>query len=42
MAMLRQILERLELTLNVAKTKVVDAYAGKFDFLGFTALDGKR
>jgi hypothetical protein len=41
MAMLRQILERLELTLNVAKTKVVDAYAGKFDFLGFTAWMGK-
>lgn len=41
MAMLRQILERLELTLNGAKTKVVDAYAGKFDFLGFTAWMGK-
>jgi hypothetical protein len=32
MATLRQILERLELTLNVGKTKEVDAYAGKFDF----------
>lgn len=41
MAMLRQILERLELTLNRMKTKVVDAYAGKFDFLGFTAWMGK-
>jgi group II intron reverse transcriptase/maturase len=41
MAVLRQILERLELTLNVAKTKVVDAYAEKFDFLGFTAWMGK-
>jgi RNA-directed DNA polymerase len=36
MAVFRQILERLELTLNVAKTKVVDANEGKFDFLGFT------
>jgi group II intron reverse transcriptase/maturase len=41
MAMLRQILERLKLTLNGAKTKVVDAYAGKFDFLGFTAWMGR-
>lgn len=41
MAMLRQILEWLELTLNVAKTKVVDAYTGKFDFLGFTIWLGR-
>jgi group II intron reverse transcriptase/maturase len=41
MAMLRQILERLELTLNRTKTKVVDAYAEKFDFLGFTAGMGR-
>jgi group II intron reverse transcriptase/maturase len=41
MAMLRQILERLELTLNGTKTKVVDAYAEKFDFLGFTACMGR-
>lgn len=41
MVMLRQILERLELTLNEAKTKVVDAYVGKFDFLGFTAWMGR-
>ena len=41
MAILRQILTRLELTLNGAKTKVVDAYAGKFDFLGFTAWMGR-
>jgi group II intron reverse transcriptase/maturase len=41
MAMLRQILERLELTLNRKKTKVVDAYAEKFDFLGFTAGMGR-
>jgi len=36
MIVLRQILERLELTLNEAKTQVVNAYKGKFDFLGFT------
>jgi group II intron reverse transcriptase/maturase len=36
MIVLRQILERLELTLNEAKTQVVNAYEGKFDFLGFT------
>lgn len=41
MAILQQILERLELTLNGTKTKVVDAYAEKFDFLGFTAWMGK-
>ena len=41
MTVLRQILERLQLTLNEAKTKVVDTYAGKFDFLGFTAWMGK-
>jgi group II intron reverse transcriptase/maturase len=36
MAVLRQILERLQLTLNEAKTKIVDASKGKFDFLGFS------
>ncbi|MFA7382208.1 MAG: group II intron reverse transcriptase/maturase [Desulfurivibrionaceae bacterium] len=41
MVMLRQILERLQLTLNEAKTKVVDAYSGEFDFLGFTAWLGR-
>jgi group II intron reverse transcriptase/maturase len=41
MTVLRQILERLQLTLNEAKTKVVDTHAGKFDFLGFTAWMGK-
>jgi group II intron reverse transcriptase/maturase len=41
MAVLRQILERLELTLNEAKTKIVNAYKGKFDFLGFTIWMGK-
>ena len=35
MAVLRQVLGRMGLTLNEAKTKVVDAYEGKFDFLGF-------
>jgi RNA-directed DNA polymerase len=38
MAMLRQILKRLGLTLNEAKTRVVNAFKGKFDFLGFTIL----
>lgn len=41
MTALRQILERLQLTLNETKTKIVDAYAGKFDFLGFTAWMGR-
>jgi hypothetical protein len=36
MAVLRQILERLKLSLNEAKTKIVNAHKGKFDFLGFT------
>jgi RNA-directed DNA polymerase len=41
MAVLRQILERLGLTLNEAKTKSVNVYEGKFDFLGFTIWMGK-
>jgi len=41
MAVLRQILERLELSLNETKTKVVNVYKGKFDFLGFSILMGK-
>ncbi len=41
MAVLRQILERLELTLNETKTKRVNAYEGKFDFLGFEIWIGK-
>jgi group II intron reverse transcriptase/maturase len=41
MTVLRQILERLQLTLNEAKTKVVNAFEGKFDFLGFTIWMGK-
>ncbi len=36
MAMLRYVLERLGLALNEAKTKKVNAYQEKFDFLGFT------
>ena len=41
MAVLRQVLERLGLTLNEAKTKTVNAFKGKFDFLGFTIWMGK-
>ncbi|ABA89508.1 RNA-directed DNA polymerase and maturase, group II intron origin [Syntrophotalea carbinolica DSM 2380] len=41
MAVLRQILERLGLTLNEAKTKVVNGYKGGFDFLGFSIRMGK-
>lgn len=41
MNVLRQILERLQLTPNEAKTKVVNAFEGKFDFLGFTIWMGK-
>jgi group II intron reverse transcriptase/maturase len=41
MTVLRQILERLELTLNETKTKIVNAYEGKFDFLGFTLWMGR-
>jgi group II intron reverse transcriptase/maturase len=41
MTVLRQILERLELTLNEAKTKRVNAYKGQFDFLGFTIWMGR-
>ena len=41
MTVLRLILERLELNLNEAKTKVVNAFEGKFDFLGFTIWMGK-
>jgi len=36
MAVLRQILERLKLTLNETKTKIVNAHKEKFDFLGFS------
>jgi group II intron reverse transcriptase/maturase len=41
MTVLRQILERLKLTLNETKTKIVNAHKGKFDFLGFTIWMGK-
>ena len=41
MRVLRQVLERLELTLNEAKTKIVNAFEGKFDFLGFTIWMGR-
>ena len=41
MTVLRQILERLELTLNETKTKTVNAYKEKFDFLGFSIWMGK-
>lgn len=33
---LRYLLGRLELTINEAKTKIVNAFDGKFDFLGFS------
>ena len=36
MMVLREILGRLGLTLNEAKTRIVNAYEGKIDFLGFT------
>ena len=41
MAVLRRILERMGLSLNEDKTRVVDAYQGKFDFLGFEIWRGK-
>lgn len=41
MTVLQQILERLGLTLNKAKTKIVNAYEGKFDFLGFMIWMGR-
>ena len=41
MAVLRQILERLKLTLNETKTKTVNAHKGKFDFLGFSIWMGE-
>jgi RNA-directed DNA polymerase len=41
MAMLQHVLERLKLTLNEAKTTVVNAFKGKFDFLGFSIWMGR-
>ena len=42
MAVLRQILERLKLSLNEIKTKIVNVHKGKFDFLGFTIWMGEN
>ena len=36
MTIFRQLLERLKLTLNETKTKIVNAHKEKFDFLGFS------
>ena len=36
MTVFRQILERLKLTLNEAKTKIVNAFRERFNFLGFS------
>ncbi len=41
MTEMRRILERLGLSLNGAKTKRINAYGGKFDFLGFTIWMGR-
>ena len=41
MTVLRQILERLGLTLNEMKTKIVNTYEGRFNFLGFTIWMGR-
>jgi len=41
MVILRKILERLGLTLNEAKTRIVNAFEGKYDFLGFIIWMGK-
>jgi group II intron reverse transcriptase/maturase len=41
MTTLRQILERLELSLNETKTKIVNAHKEKFDFLGFSIWMGE-
>ena len=41
MTVLRQILERLKLTLNETKTKIVNAHKGSFDFLGFSIRMGE-
>ena len=41
MRMLRLILERLRLTLNEAKTKIVNTYKGKYNFLGFSICMGR-
>jgi len=41
MAVLRRILERLKLSLNETKTKIVNAHKGSFDFLGFSIQMGE-
>jgi len=41
MMILRKILERLKLTLNETKTHTVNAFEGKFDYLGFSIWMGK-
>lgn len=41
MTVFRQILERLKLTLNEAKTKVVNAFRERFNFLGFSIYMGE-
>ncbi len=41
MEVLRRVLERLGLTLNETKTKIVNTFEGKFDFLGFSIWMGK-
>ena len=41
MEVLRHVLERLGLALNEAKTKTVNAFKDKFDFLGFSIWMGK-
>jgi group II intron reverse transcriptase/maturase len=41
MTVLRQILERLKLSLNETKTKIVNAHKEKFDFLGFSIWMGE-
>jgi hypothetical protein len=41
MIVLRQILERLKLTLNETKTKIVNAHKESFDFLGFSIQMGE-
>jgi group II intron reverse transcriptase/maturase len=41
MQRLRQILAKLELTLNEAKTKIVNAYEGSYHFLGYTIRMGR-
>jgi len=41
MTTLRQILERLKLSLNETKTKIVNAHKEKFDFLGFSIWMGE-